>query len=249
MFLDCLSTDGMLKVPDIKFIMQLRCLPDGGINENYLYFCEKFLKCVVGMAKFNRSCKEGMLLTSFVTESDEAFSLLLLENSEQRWKRYHERCCQGKENRRGGDSEEDTGNKKNKDKNNVPTKYTTLGVGGTYKGYTKKNNGWTMEGIQRFNAIHMQVHKDRVDHGDVFDKAFKNYLRRAHQQGENNNRGKATVDAVLIRAANDLFSTDETEKTVEVASSNNTRLDEEPCYYQEDSGDGTSDFPGDIVEL
>jgi hypothetical protein len=67
------------------------------VNESYIFFCDNFLKCVVGLHKFNRSIKNTHKLRHIATPSDEALALLLLENSEYRWNQEFEKKKKGED--------------------------------------------------------------------------------------------------------------------------------------------------------
>ena len=56
--------------------------------------------------------------------------------------------------------------KHKKDENVTPTKYTQEGRG------AKRNQGWNIEGIRRFNELYQSVTKDREAHGMVDLECF-----------------------------------------------------------------------------
>ena len=67
MLLTCIShtikaaieNDGEKNVPSSRNILALRKLAGTNqVNDSYIYFCEKFLKCIVGAQTFNRGGKE-----------------------------------------------------------------------------------------------------------------------------------------------------------------------------------------------
>ena len=68
-------------IPSVKSILSLCKNGRNEINKRYVFFCERYLKCVIGVKHFRRSYKKYSLCT-YVSCSDEAFALLLLENSE-----------------------------------------------------------------------------------------------------------------------------------------------------------------------
>ena len=66
-------------------MLSLRKLKNNDVNESYVFFCQNFLKCVVGTQSFNKGWRHGVPIMTIATASDEAMALLLLENSEARW--------------------------------------------------------------------------------------------------------------------------------------------------------------------
>jgi len=105
-------------------------------NGAYVVFCENVLSQVVGKTKWKT---EGHLLrmSEMATVSDEAFALILLENSYDYWEDMAMHC----------------GDKSYVSK--VQAKYTKNGAG------TKKFQGWVEEGLVRFNNLARQVKASR----------------------------------------------------------------------------------------
>lgn len=113
----------------------------------YGRYCKAFLKCVVGDHKW-RSNYLTRPIKTFVSKSDEAFVLVVLENSWHRWMHQYK-------------------NKSNKD-NTFPAAYTNSGVS-SKDGKTKRFCGWSEAGVHRFNAICVLVMEDRKKY-PLFDK-------------------------------------------------------------------------------
>lgn len=152
------------------------------VNENYVFFCEKFLKCVVGVQTFNSRWKKCTSVCQITTPSDEALALLLLENSEYRWTYEFEKK----------EKEEEV------QESDLPKpKYTSAGKNKEQRGLTKRYGGWTEEGIQRFNQIMHMVREDRKANGRWFDEAITNRIKQKSvtvQEVQPNNYTKAAND-------------------------------------------------------
>ncbi len=99
-------------------------------------FFEYFLPGVVGRKKF-KNLVGYRYISKFVTISYEAFAILLLENSWEKW--------------------EDEVEKRTKDPEKVAaTKWTSS------KNQGKRYCGWKKEGIKRFNELCNKVREDRI---------------------------------------------------------------------------------------
>jgi hypothetical protein len=139
-------------------IMKLR----KNVNGAYTKFCDDVLSQVVGRQDWKQNCGKKML-REYASASDEAFGLLILENSWMMWKEMAEKTDH--------DGEVIT----NK------TKYTLNGAG------TKKNGGWKHEGIKRFNELAQMVKADREKDKQVFEQAYM------EMNTKNNKRGGAVA--------------------------------------------------------
>ena len=177
--------DGSEQVPSIRNILLLRKLGNQQVNESYVYFCQKYLKCVVGVQAFNRGVKNKLDISQIATSSDEALALLLLENSELRWTVEYQQKASNSVN-----------------EEQLPkTKYTCCGQKKLQKGFTRKYGGWKQEGIDRFNELTKLVRVDRKNNGVAFDKTYKGRQSNDDDDGDN---GIAAPLAYTV-AANDLF--------------------------------------------
>ena len=101
-------------------------------------FCNSILPCIVGRAKWDKvvTCK---LVSKMSTSTDEAWGLILLENSWDLWKQM---------------AEAPDGKVLPKDRE--ATKWTNT------DGHAKKNEGWGDKGIPRFNVLMRSVLADRA---------------------------------------------------------------------------------------
>ena len=178
--------------------MSLRTLGNGALNEDYVFFCKKFLPLVVGLNKFKSGWKKRTPISSLATASDEAFALLLLENSEIRWLSEHEFSLQKKTDENGvvvQNAEEEE---------NLPrTKYTSAGQNKQQKGFTKRYGGWTRGGIDRYNQLFDMVVEDRSMNGTAFDQLIQNRLSNSVTGGEHEHVPPSA--GPVIRARNHLF--------------------------------------------
>ncbi len=132
----------------------------------YTIFFDHFLPCVIKKTVFDRQVSVATNDSTLCTVSDEAFALLLLENSYSRWLDIYQL--------QKGEVTPKRGQKRREFESDVPTKYTK---GGIVYDKTVKNNdpkGWSAEGIQRYNELYDKVKKDRKA-----NKSFtKNWLKK-----------------------------------------------------------------------
>jgi ubiquitin C-terminal hydrolase len=173
-----------------KNMLSLRQSSNGGQNEAYIFFCEHFLKCIVGNTTFNKMLKLNLKLSEIATPSDEALGLLLLENNEFKWI--------SEAQNKGNKSTPQEGIE-----NIAKPKYTSGGRSkGTTKGLTRRYGGWKSDGIKRFNEFLDLVKEDRNKNGGWFDEIMKDRLlgvgRKRIQETEKD-------DEEWILAKNDLF--------------------------------------------
>jgi len=125
----------------------------------YKFFADYIIECVAGKREWKKQ-RENVTMASATSPTDEAFALLLLENSYDRW-----RAMAFSED---GTSDEDT-------------RYTR----GKAVGGSRKYEGWTEDGRTRFNELVKFVKKDRLDnrewdHRYLADrKACRDELRAA----------------------------------------------------------------------
>ena len=165
-----LSGEDSQDLPSIRNMLGLRRLKNNEVNESYVYFCENFLKCVVGTKSFNKAWKDGVPVSQIATISDEALALLLIENSEGRWLAEVAKKDKGEEVF---------------EKDLPPSVYTTSASHSQKKrkkGFTQRYGGWSFEGITRFIQLFEQVAQDR-ELNNVFFNAI--VQKRAKVSKEN----------------------------------------------------------------
>ena len=112
-------------------------------------------------------------LSEWFTMTDEAFLLLCLESYAAKWNRTWAQVAHQQQQQQGeqkqGDEED--------------ARYTGRSRG------TKRS--WSREGLERFNAIMVDVYRDRQANGTAFDLAFKEEMisRYGKKQNESANQG------------------------------------------------------------
>ena len=130
----------------------------------FFYFCNAILECVAGKKEWKQQKNKQLISGSCVTVTDEAFALLLMVNS---WEKF----------------EYMADNPEMENKTEVPeTRYTEK------KGRNRKMQGWSSEGIDKFNNLCVSVMADREsEEGKMFEKEFLEY----HEQKAKENKIKA----------------------------------------------------------
>jgi hypothetical protein len=118
----------------------------------YTLFYTKFVPAVVDLELFRQRIKDTTE-TNLCTASDEAFELLLLENSYAHWESIDDNNGSIPSQRRG-----DT---KRTFESDIEAKYTRGGIKLSSDKELQKRKGWTSEGIKCFNALFEKVKKDR----------------------------------------------------------------------------------------
>jgi hypothetical protein len=118
-------------------------------DDCYTVFFDKFVVHVVGSVSF-RNKVAVQQVSSFVTIGDEAFALLVLENSEERW---FDMSL--------------TNNTKSKMRN----KYTDGGTC-TKTGRSRTYKGWSNAGLNRFNELFRKVKADRDRTNNSFEGLY-----------------------------------------------------------------------------
>lgn len=129
-------------------------------------FFEYFLPGVVGRKKY-KNVVAFKIVSKIATISDEAFAILLLENSWNKW--------------------EDELAKRTKDPSKLtPTKWTSSKTQG------KRYCGWHKEGILRFNELCNAVKNDRIKdmQKPLAERVEHQYLKMKNKQMEDKNRNK-----------------------------------------------------------
>lgn len=129
-------------------------LLEGRTNRAYTVVYQRFLPCVVGKQLWETRMKEGNDDIGLCTVSDEAYVLLALENSWDRWIDIFKKNGKQVFYQRGLKSKEWV--------SDVPPLYTSGGI--VFKDPTKrpKNKGWSTKGIERYNELHKDVKLDRL---------------------------------------------------------------------------------------
>jgi hypothetical protein len=127
----------------------------------YTVFFDLFVPCATKKTSWDRRIAKALTKTDsnnkeqcLCTVSDEAFALLLLENSYNRWLDLFTNNKGPVMQRRGV--------KQRGFQSDVPTLYTRGGIKYDKTDVTQSVKGWSDEGISRFNELFDQVKKDRA---------------------------------------------------------------------------------------
>ena len=138
-------------------------------EEQYGLFCDMILSCIIGQMEWkkNRTTKR---VSEMATVTDEAFRLLVLENS---WDQWSYLLSKGRRS-------------VNKDDTNVAmTKWMSNPCA------AKKYQGWDMAGIVRFNALCANVVESRKDDGGKkFEVAFMKCMEAEQEAREGGRKQK-----------------------------------------------------------
>jgi hypothetical protein len=138
-------------------------------GETYAVFCENLLSQVVGRNEW-KTRGGSALISEIATVSDEAFAILLLENNYDVWTKEV----------LGPTTGSDTV---------VTSKYTLNGAG------TKKNQGWTNEGLNRYNKLAALVSADRSrDSNKTWEKTIKKMKSDAEDEKKGNKGKRKSAD-------------------------------------------------------
>ena len=203
----------------------------GNDNESlmcYFEFIEYFVSAVVGKIRYkeNRCVK---VMSEFVTTADEALAILIFENNFDTWK----------------DMAKNTITKNSE----VARKYTN---GGSSKGDTassRRYQGWSSEGINRFNELFDLVKKDRSSrHAKSFEEMFRQYCENGGAIGKKKKLAcKPMYKAVEVR--HELWDEmdEETEDVVDT-SMNMRSSAEESCDGEEEDDDEEGEQESDDEE-
>jgi hypothetical protein len=160
---------------------------EGRVNaHNYGIFCEKFVHGIIGNQVFKNGCCTEHF-SNFVTVSDEAMTLLILNNNWNVWLEIAEAKTAGE-------------NKAQKDCS-AKQKYFDEKKG---RGYS-----WNDAGKLFFNEVYDMIVKDREDHAEVFDEAFLAAMLSASGDKVTTNKRKQLPVAakVVIKCRRDTIST------------------------------------------
>ena len=139
------------RMPDLDEILKMR----EENNTAYCLFFGEILSHVVGRSVWKEACRV-QLVSDIATASAEAFALILLENSFDVW--------QEQASLQNGVAVAAIGDSSTTDA--ARTKYTRHGPG------TRKNMGWTTEGLDRFNDLAIQVQNNRINDKGVFERKY-----------------------------------------------------------------------------
>jgi hypothetical protein len=199
------STEGKNKVVTRSPIFYMKDFLQGrSHNEAYTVFFEHFVPCALKKTEWERRiAMAGTHIEStddfLCTVSDEAFALLLLENSYDRWFDLFKSNAGGLMQQRGV--------KHRRFESDVPTLYTRGGI----KYHThqsregERQKGWSDDGIIRFNELYEMVKRDRTANIN-FEASWLNARKETQaKEGAGVSKRKRT----RVAATSELFAEDE----------------------------------------
>ena len=147
-------------------------------NNAYYFFYDCILRCVIGKQEWKRLIRLNKPISKVVSVSDEAFALLVLENSWLRWKYIFDHNIQDF-----------------KDKKKVKARYT--------KDIREGNasfDGWTVKGLQKYNKLICKVMKDRKDNAKFDSTYIQNLTNKCLPLWQNKRtKSELTSDTVKRR--------------------------------------------------
>ena len=172
--------------------------------EAYTVFFEHFVPCALKKTEWERRIAMAGTHTTASTDnflstvSDEAFALLLLENSYDRWFDLYTSNPEGVMQQRGI--------KQRRFQSDVPTLYTRGGI--KYHKYQIKEGekkGWSNGGIIRFNELFEMVKRDRTVNSNFEAAWLKARNETQAEEGESVSKRKRTQ----VAATSELFEEEE----------------------------------------
>ena len=147
-------------------------------KKNYNTFFSRFVPAVVGPELFRQRLQDADGVTSadtVCTISDEAFALLLVENSYDRWTDIYTKT--------GGIPKQRRGDRTRQCDSDIAPQYTHGGI--KYELHQKtKTKGWTTTGIQRYNELFKMVQTDRKRYTGFMLKFIKDQKKTINNKKE-----------------------------------------------------------------
>ena len=139
---------------------------------------EDFVSIVYGTTAFNCNCKVKLISNDFVSPSDEALAVLLLENS---YEHYSKRARNELEN-------------KAFDMDSLPERAYVE------KRKNRSPGGWTAEGYRRYCYIHQLVLDDRKEgYAEQVEERF-----RGERRSKSKKMSKTASKLLAVKVPNDL---------------------------------------------
>jgi hypothetical protein len=171
----------------------------------YTVFFDTFMPCATKKSTWISHIarvdveKNNTRVVSLCTVSDEAFALLLLENSFDRWLDVHIKCL--------GFAKPNRGSKDRGFQSEIPPRYTSGGIKYANTDQVHSFKGWSDKGRRRFNALFDHVKQDRRDH-----QSFEADWLESRRAKQNSNKPvkKAKHPAVMTRP--ELFDSEDDEE-------------------------------------
>jgi len=162
-------------VPTLTDILHMR----SDVKSAYTYFANTILPKIVGPTKW-RGQVTKRTISQIATPTDEAFGLLLLENSWENWK--EARRLVHEDNSKSG-------------ANKAPFIYSLQPT----KGGSRKFGGWSNARIRRYRELVHMVRAERVNNADEdsFEAGYKAECVKEREVALNSLSGSATVMMAL----------------------------------------------------
>jgi hypothetical protein len=149
----------------------------------YAYFCENFLRCVVGKLEWKK-CAHCMKISDIASPTDEAFTLLVLENIWDSWT-----AVVVEDYYKGPVATMTAEGKRECKRKAVIGKYTS-----EYR-RASRFGGWSDEGHTRFVQLRTLVVEDRKDEGG-FEKKYLRIQRERVETEEKKSKKKRKRERV-----------------------------------------------------
>ena len=142
----------------------------------YAFFCENFLRCVVGKLEWKK-CAHCMKISDIASPTDEAFALLVLENIWDSWT-----AVVVEEYYKGPVATITEQGKTECKRKAVIGKYTS-----EYR-RASRFGGWSDEGHKRFVQLRTMVIEDRKDEGGFENRYLKQEKERVDREEKKNKK-------------------------------------------------------------
>ncbi|KAI2499925.1 hypothetical protein MHU86_14546 [Fragilaria crotonensis] len=152
-------------------------------KERYIDFLDCLVKAVVGYSKYMEN-RTRQPLSQWFTLTDEAFLMVCIESYMTKWR--HDWMVQ----RMGPPATMPP-------RDSSPQLYEARYTGKTYG--TKRS--WSKEGLERFNALMIDVFRNRQEHGAAFDADFLEEMKFRYASGIDAASGQSGEEAEVIPVA------------------------------------------------
>ena len=213
----------------------------------YTVFFERFVPCSTKKTNWDRRVTKASTTVgnggnnkgkSLCTISDEAFALLLLENSFDRWFDLFS-------NRKGTVAVvQRRGVKERGFQSDVAPLYTRGGIKYNRTEVKQAVKGWSDEGMDRFNELFDHVKQDRIDNSTFEIEWLQARLGADGEGAGASNRKKHKRNPVVTRS--ELFPSDDEEESSQITGSEEvTGGSDAPIEEDEESGSAGSETDGD----
>jgi hypothetical protein len=164
----------------------------------YFVFYTQFMRATVGKRPFRQRLRSMAVGDEIATVSDEALTLLGIENSYEMWNDVYKIS--------DGEIRSVRNDEKVPEhwKSEILPKYTRTSNSDPANQRNTEDKRWSSEGILRFNVLCQLVIKDRVDHPD-FKITWLNQVREQIKQGNLDTDVDDVEDPTQVNADDDLF--------------------------------------------